>query len=104
MNLSIFISLVTILSSISSLFTQAIKKAFKVNNSTLLVLIISVIIGWGGGAMTYVFMHIPFNNVSNDCCLFLLAPAVWLCATLGYDKVMEVIRQIGVSKVAEIEE
>lgn len=93
MTLSIFMSLVTILAMVSSLFTEAIKKNFKVKNATLVVLIISAIIGWGGGAVTYVLMGIPFA-ANNVLCLILLAPAIWLCATLGYDKVKEIISKI----------
>lgn len=95
MTLAIFMTLVTILSSVSSIFTEAIKKAFNVKNSTLLVLIISAITGWVGGAMTYSFMHIPFNDVNNILCLILLAPTIWLGATLGYDKVKELLIKIG---------
>ena len=94
MTLSIFMSLVTILAMVSSLFTEAIKKNFEVKNATLVVLIISAIIGWGGGAVTYVLMGIPFA-ANNVLCLILLAPAIWLCATLGYDKVKEIISKIG---------
>ena len=95
MTLTIFMSLVAILSIIASAFTEAIKKNFTVKSATLVVLIISAIIGWGGGAITYCFMKIPFNNVSNILCLFLLAPTIWLSATLGYDKVKEIITKIG---------
>lgn len=94
MTLTIFMTLITILSTIASLFTEAIKKNFEVKNATLVVLIISAIIGWGGGAITYVFMGIPFA-ANNVLCLILLAPAIWLCATLGYDKVKEIISKIG---------
>ena len=94
MTLTIFMTLVTILSMVASLFTEAIKKNFEVKNATLVVLIISAIIGWGGGAITYVFMGIPFA-ANNVLCLILLAPAIWLCATLGYDKVKEIISKIG---------
>lgn len=95
MTLAIFMTLVSILSTVASLFTEAIKKNFKVPNSTLLVLLVSLVIGWGGGAITYSFMKIPFNDINNILCLFLLAPAIWLGATLGYDKVKELILKIG---------
>ena len=98
MTLTLFVTLVSILALISSLFTEACKKAFNVTKPTLLVGILSVVIGWGGGAASYVLMKIPFDT-SSCICLFLLAPAIWLCATLGYDKVREVIRQIaGIEK------
>jgi hypothetical protein len=95
MTLSIFMSLVTILAMVSSLFTEAIKKNFKIKNSTLFILIVSLVVGWAGGAMTYSFIGVPFNDVNNILCLVLLGPAIWLCATLGYDKIKEVIMKIG---------
>ena len=94
MTLALFMSLLTILSLVSSLITQAIKANFKVTKPTLVVGIIAAIVGWGGGAAAYTLMHVPFDTQSIIC-LVLLAPAVWLSATLGYDKVMEVIKQIG---------
>jgi hypothetical protein len=42
-------------------------------------------------------MKITFADVNNLLCLFLLGPAIWLSATLGYDKVREVILKIGAS-------
>lgn len=94
MTLTIFMTLVTILAAVASLVTEAIKKNFEIKNATLVVLIISAVIGWGGGAITYVLMDIPFV-VNNIICLVLLAPTIWLCATLGYDKVKEIIEKIG---------
>lgn len=94
MTLTIFMTLVTILAAVASLVTEAIKKNFEIKNATLVVLIISAVIGWGGGAITYALMGIPFAP-NNILCLILLAPAIWLCATLGYDKVKEIIEKIG---------
>lgn len=93
MTTSIFVFLVTALSLICSLFTEAIKKTFKNEKPTLVALILSIICGWGGGTAAYILMNIPFD-VQSIICLVLLAPAIWLIATLGYDKVMEVIAQI----------
>lgn len=93
MTLTLFVTLVTILSLVSSLFTEAIKKVFNVTKPTLLVGILSAVIGWIGGLIAYLLMGIAFTQ-SSIICLILLAPTIWLVATLGYDKVMEVIEQI----------
>lgn len=93
MTLALFVTLVTILSLVSSLVTEACKKVFNVTKPTLLVGILSAIIGWGGGVAAYFLMGIAFTT-SSIICLILLAPTIWLTATLGYDKVMEVIEQI----------
>ena len=55
---------------------------------------LSCIIGWAGGCAAYILMGIVFT-LSNVICLVLLAPTIWLIATLGYDKVIEVLKQIG---------
>lgn len=93
MTLTMFVSLVTMLSLISSLITEAIKKTFDTAAPTLVVAIVSIVVGWGGGAITYTLAGVPYNP-SNIICLTLLAPTIWLMATLGYDKVMEVINQL----------
>lgn len=93
MTLSLFMILLTILSLVSSFVTEACKKTFTVNKPTLLVAILSAITGWGGGAIIYALMGIAFTPI-NIVCLGLLAPAIWLSATLGYDKTIEIIKQI----------
>ena len=93
MTLTLFISLATALSLISSLITEAIKKSFNATKPTLIVAIIAVVTGWGGGAIAYSLMNIGYTS-SNIICLTLLAPTIWLMATLGYDKVLEVIKQV----------
>lgn len=46
MSLTLFITLVTILSLVSSLLTQAIKKSFNITKPTLVVAIIAAVAGW----------------------------------------------------------
>ena len=93
MTTNLFITLVTILSLVSSLLTEAVKKTFHSTKPTLLAAIISAIVGWGGGAASYILMDIPFETKSIVA-LVLLAPIIWIGATVGYDKVKEIIHQI----------
>lgn len=93
MTVNLFIVLVTILSLVSSLITEAIKKTIGTEMPTLVVAIVSAVVGWAGGAAAYILMGIAFTSI-NVLCLVLLAPVMFLTATLGYDKVMEVIKQI----------
>ena len=93
MTVNLFIVLVTILALISSLITEAIKKTIGTTKPTLIVAIVSAIAGWAGGITAYILMGIAFTPISIVC-LILLAPVIWLGATLGYDKVIEVIKQI----------
>lgn len=99
MTVPIFLAMVTSLSLVDSLLTEAIKKSFKVTKPTLVAAVLAIIVGWGGGACAYLLKDIPFTT-NSIICLGLMAPIIWLCATLGYDKVMEIIRQIlGSNKV-----
>ena len=93
MTVNLFITLTMILATISSLITEAIKKVFGNTTPTLVDAILAAVTGWGGGAAAYILMSIPFTT-SSIICLVLLAPTIWLCSTLGYDKVKEVIEQI----------
>lgn len=92
MTLTLFLTLLMGLSAVSSLITEALKKQFGDEQPTIYVLITSAIVGWGGGAIAYSFMGIPFI-ANNILALVLLAPACFLTATVGYDKVREVILQ-----------
>ena len=93
MTLTLFITLVTILSTISSLLTEGFKHIFGDTKPTIIVAIVAAVVGWGGGVATYLLMNIAFDT-SSIICLILLAPTLFLTATLGYDKVMEVIKQL----------
>ena len=87
-----FIILITILSSISSLFTEAVKKTFEKANSAIVAAICSFIVGWIGGASAFYLIGLEFS-LHNIICLIFMGPTIWLIATLGYDKVKEVMEQ-----------
>lgn len=97
MTISLFLTLIVTLAMAVSLLTEAVKKSFegtKVKySSNVLVLIVSVIVGVGGTALTYLFLGIPFT-APNIVCMVLMAVAVWVGAMLGYDKVLQMIEQI----------
>jgi hypothetical protein len=94
MTITLFITLLSVLSTISSLVTEAIKQTTEITKPTLVVSIVSAVCGWGGGIAAYILMGIAITPASIVC-LILLAPAVFLSATLGYDKVKEILIQIG---------
>ena len=94
MTVTLFITMLTVFALISSLLTEAIKKATQdtVSNNVL-VAIIAAIVGWGGGVAVYVIFGLAWT-ASNIVALILLAPACWLGAMLGYDKIIQTIKQI----------
>ena len=50
-------------------------------------------VGCGGTAIAYVLLGIPFV-LPNVLCLVLMCGVVWLGSMIGYDKVMQLVKQI----------
>lgn len=97
MTVVLFMTLLVILSVAVSLCTEAVKKLLtstKVTYSAnLVVLAVSVIVGIGGTAFTYLCMGIPFT-FANVVSMFLMGVAVWVGAMVGYDKVLQMVEQL----------
>lgn len=97
MTVQIFLLLLTILSIVTSLLTEGIKKfldAMMVNYaSNVLVLIVAVIVGGVGTSVYYLWNDIAWTSL-NIICIFLMVCANWLGAMLGYDKVIQAISQM----------
>lgn len=93
MTVNLFLILIMALAIINSLITEAIKKVYEIKKPTLLVAILSAGTGWLGGITAYILLGIAVTPASVVA-LILLAPAIWLVATLGYDKVKEIILQV----------
>lgn len=97
MTITLFITILTLAATLTSLVTEAVKKSLDNDNikysANLVVAIIAVIIGCGGTAVTYILMNIPWT-LNNIICLVLMGGSVWLGSMVGYDKVMQLISQI----------
>lgn len=97
MTITLFITIITIGAAASALLTEAIKKAYananKDYSANVIALIDSVVIGGGGTAVTYMLMGIPWN-VNNIICLMLMVMCVWIGSMIGYDKIIQLIKQI----------
>lgn len=93
MTIQLFLFLFTIGSLLSSLATEAIKKAFESVSSNVIALIDAILIGIVGTVFAYILMGIPFT-LSNDICIVLMAVCIWIGSMVGYDKVMQTINQI----------
>lgn len=97
MTVELFLILLTILSVVTSLFTEGVKMfldsmKFKYA-SNVVVLLVSIFVGGVGTIVFYLWNDIAWTSL-NIICLFLMICANWLCAMLGYDKVMQAITQI----------
>jgi uncharacterized protein (DUF697 family) len=91
---TLFILLFAILTIVSGLITQALKKAYSNSIATnVLALIDALFTGVGGTVTAYILMGIPFTPI-NCLCIGLLTIAVWLGSMIGFDKVKQSIDQI----------
>ncbi len=96
MTLPIFLGLLSVLSILSSAIMEAVKKllnkAQRDYAANFVVLLISVVVGIGGTAIFYAFMSIPFTTI-NVMCMILMGFCVWMAAMVGYDKIVQLIKQ-----------
>ena len=97
MTVSLFLTILTVASSITCLVTEAIKKSFneagKTYSSNVIALINALILGCCGTSVVYIRAGIPFT-IQNGVCILLMGVAVWLSSMIGYDKVIQLIKQI----------
>jgi Na+-driven multidrug efflux pump len=86
---------------VTSLCTEGIKKILnekEINfSSNMLAFIVACVIGVCGTAVYYILSNIPFN-LTNVICMMLMGFASAIGAMVGYDKVIQTIKQISESK------
>lgn len=97
MTVTLFVSLVTIFATATSLVTEAIKKVLDGKGiqyaSNIVVCIVAAIVGIGGTASYYALTSIPFSG-ANIVAMILMGVAVAVGSMVGYDKVIQAIKQI----------
>ena len=97
MTVQIFLMLLTVFSTLTSLVTQGVKAFLDTANATyssnIVALYVAVVVGAGGTAIYYIANGIEWT-LMNIICVLLMALANWLGAMLGYDKVKQAITQI----------
>lgn len=101
MTLTLFITLLTAFSTVTSLLTQGVKKVLDEKKiayaSNVLVFIIACVVGIGGTAVYYILNSVEFD-VANTTCMILMGLASSLGAMTSYDKVVQAIKQCSFSK------
>lgn len=107
MTITLFIILAVICCAVSSLLTEGIKQWFKNKSeknysANLIALINAAVVGCGGTAITYVLLGVPFV-LPNILCLVLMCAVVWLGSMIGYDKVIQLTKQIAKTSFKEEE-
>lgn len=105
MTVTLFITILTLGAGVTSLMTEAIKKAYenakKDYSANLIALVDAVVVGMGGTAIAYMLLNIPWT-VNNIICMVLMGVCVWIGSMIGYDKIVQLISQLAnVSKESE---
>lgn len=97
MTVEVFLILLAIFATITSLFTEGIKKwldSIKVQYAAnIIVLVASVLVGGAGMVIYYLIFDYAWTSL-NIICIFLMVCANWLGAMVGYDKVTQAIMQL----------
>ena len=97
MSITLFITMFTVGAAASALLTEAVKKFYanagKECSPNVIALVDAVVIGAGGTAVVYMLMDIPWT-VNNIICLMLMAVCVWIGSMIGYDKIIQLLKQI----------
>ena len=97
-NFEIFLIGLLIVSTFTSLVTEAVKKLlqeFHINyGANTLAAIVSAVLSTGVG-VGYVFAAGIAFTAQVIVCIIALIFLSWLCAMVGYDKVVQVISQFG---------
>ena len=98
MKVTLFISIFTVGAAISGLLTEAVKKAYKnagkEYSANIIALIDAAVVGGLGTACAYMLLGIPWT-VNNIICLALMVVVVWMGSMIGYDKIVQLLKQIG---------
>lgn len=97
MTITLFISILTIGAAITTLLTEAIKKAYdnakKPYSANIIALINAIIVGAGGTAVTYMLCGVDWTT-NNIICMALMVLSVWMGSMLGFDKILQLVNQV----------
>lgn len=97
MTITLFITMLTLGAGVTALLTEAIKKAYansgKEYSANVIALINAIVVGCGGTAVLYMLQDIPWTT-NNIICLVLMGVAVWIASMIGYDKLLQLLKQI----------
>ena len=98
MTMQLFLILAVVMCAVSSLLTEALKKAFSSSFPTnAIALIDALVVGGAGTAIAYVFLGISFTLPSILAIVCMVA-VVWIGSMTSYDKVIQLIKQIAAGK------
>lgn len=104
MTIENFMALLAILATVTSTFTEGIKKFLDSLNkkyaSNVVVLCVSIIVGGVGTVVFYLWNDYAWTSL-NIICIFLMICANWYASMFGYDKAKQTFTQIVAMKVGK---
>ena len=107
MTVTLFATILTIGAMLNALLTEAIKKAYenegKEYSPNVVALADALINGGAGTAAVYMLMAIPWT-INNIICLLIMIVAVWIASMIGYDKVLQLAKQVEAMTPVKVEE
>lgn len=103
MTITLFITILTVGAAVTSLLTEAIKKAYsnagKEYSANMIALINAIVVGCGGTAVTYMLLGVDWT-VNNIICLILMGVSVWTGSMIGYDKIVQLLEQLAKKEIS----
>lgn len=97
MNVTLFVALLTMFSTLTGVITEGCKKLLndtKISySSNILAFTVACFVGVGGTGVYYILNSIEFNLI-NIVCMMLMGLATSIGAMVGYDKVIQTITQL----------
>jgi len=94
MTVSVFLAMLTVFSTVTSIVTECAKKIFSDKvSSNILALGSGCFVGIGGTLAYYILNAIPFT-AGNITLMVLMGIASAMGAMVGYDKVTQLIEQV----------
>ncbi|MBD5547504.1 MAG: hypothetical protein HDQ97_08905 [Lachnospiraceae bacterium] len=103
MTVTLFITFITAAAAVSGLLTEAIKKAYtnagRKYSANVIALINAAVIGGLGMAAVYMLLGIPWT-VNNIICIAIMIVIVWIGSMVGYDKIIQLLKQVQETKAA----
>ena len=104
MTIQIFLILLAIFATMTSLLTEGVKKfldEMKIKYaSNIVVLAVAALVGGVGTVLAYLMLGLPFTLI-NIICIPLMIIANWLGSMIGYDKIKQAILQINLKRKGE---
>lgn len=102
MTITLFVSILTIGAAVTGLLTEAIKKFYanagKNYSANVVAFVNAIVIGCGGTAVTYMLLNMPWT-VNNIICMIIMGVCVWIGSMIGYDKIIQIVKQLQNNKV-----